>query len=134
MVRAGRSGIRSELRQSIERQVDFAAGAFDAEIADGADEFRVEILGVQEVQESELGIEIRGHGGGLDLLAAFQHDAARAAVAHQNFRDRRVHADLDPLARADAAMASDTEPMPPRTKPHSPRCPATPPMQWCSRM
>ena len=57
----------------------------------------VEILGVEQAQESELGIEIRGHRGGLDLLAAFQHHAARAAVAHQHFGDRRIHADLDAL-------------------------------------
>jgi hypothetical protein len=44
------AGIRGELRQAVERQIDFAVCAFDAEIADGADELRVEILGVQQAQ------------------------------------------------------------------------------------
>ncbi len=39
-----------------------------------------------------------------------------------------------PLARAESAMAFDTAPIPPCTKPHNPRWPLTPPMQWCSRM
>ena len=39
-----------------------------------------------------------------------------------------------PRLRAESAMAFETAPMPPRTNPHNPRWPFTPPMQWCSRI
>ena len=51
MVRPGRARIGGELGQAGKRQVDLAAGAFDAELPDGGDEFRIEIALLQRAAE-----------------------------------------------------------------------------------
>ena len=85
---------------------------------------------IHQFEKRQPRIEIAGHHVGRDFVAILQRDPADASFLHQNFRDGRVGADLcAPAARAESAMAFETAPMPPRTNPHNPRWPFTPPMQ-----
>ena len=94
VVRAGRAGIRREFRQSVQRQIDLATRALDAEVANRIHEFRRQIALIHQLEKRKLRIEIRSHHLGPNLLARFQRDAARSPIAHQHLAHRRIHADL----------------------------------------
>ena len=87
------------------------------------------MLWLDQPQESRLRIQIRGDDVGAEFVAVLQYHTRGAPIADQDSVHRRVHADFHPWLRADAAIASETAPMPPATNPQSPRFPATPPMQ-----
>src|SRR5262245_53528063 len=89
------------VRELREHQVDLGRGALDAEIPDVAEELRLELALVHELQEGALRIGVREHERGVDLLAARERHAADASVAAEDPRDLRVGADLRPaLARS----------------------------------
>src|SRR5688572_33233001 len=94
MLWAGRAGIRGELRQTRKRQVDLAACALYAEVADRGDEAGVEIARFQQLQERDLRVEVRSHRGGFDFLAAFENHAPRATAANGHAVNRSAGADL----------------------------------------
>ena len=86
-----------------------------------AAKLRIQFLRVQQFQKRQLRVEIRCHDARVNLLAIFQHDArtrgrrapARGSPAHSS-------AISAPWLRAEAAIASETAPMPPCTNPHEP--------------
>src|SRR5205085_1519557 len=73
-----------ELRESVQRQINLAACAFDAEAADGRQEVAVQVLRLDQLQESKLGVEIGCQAAGLDLLAVLQDHAVSASAADQD--------------------------------------------------
>src|SRR5687768_4015854 len=94
MLRAGRSRIRGELRQTRKRQVDLAACALNAEMTDRLNEAGVEIAWFQQLQERDLRVEVRSHRGGFDFLAAFENYAARTAAANGHTGNRSAGSNL----------------------------------------
>ena len=104
----GAPGIGGEFRQAGERQVDLAAGAFDAEMADGGEEIGVEVARVEQAQEGDLGVEVGGHRGALR--------SPRRSPAPRRKRGRRAPA-----------------PWPPARWCGSPRRPRAPRRRWPPR-
>ncbi len=73
--------------------------------------------------------QIRGDHRGFYLIPVLHHDAVRLAAFQQSRLTSASVRISAPRLRALAAMASDTAPMPPLTKPQRPRFRPTPPMQ-----
>ena len=125
-----RPGMAREFRQAVQRQVDLAAMCLRCESGgwrrrNPASRSRSSI----SRRNVTLRIEVGGHYARLRSLRRFP--------APRRARGRRAPACLAtaalvrisaPRLRAAAAMASETAPMPPRTNPHSPRWPPTPPI------
>ena len=94
MGREGGAGQAGEVRQAVERQVDLHRDAFDFERANRGEEIRGQFACFQELQESDLGIGVRGHHAGANLLSTGQRHTGRAAVLGEDFRHARAGANL----------------------------------------
>ena len=106
---AGQAG---EVREPVHGQVDLARRATELEPPDLLLERRIERAGLEQAQEGQPRIERAQDRGRLDLLAAFEDDAGRAAALHDHPRDGRLHADLRPerLRRAADRVADPAGP------------------------
>lgn len=97
MVRAGCAGVGGELGQPGKREVDLATRAFDAEVADGRDELRVEVALLEQLEKCELGVEVRSDLRALELGAIVERYALRTPAADEDFRDGSAGANLHAL-------------------------------------
>ena len=86
------TGHRPEFRQAGKGEVHLGAGPFDAEVMDRRYEFGIKIAPINQPQKRHLGVEIRGHRSGLDLLASFEHHSPGAAVTHHHLLNGRLRA------------------------------------------
>ena len=95
-------GGRREPRQARQREVHLGRHARRAEVAGPLHVLGVQGDRVEQPKQGRLGIDRRGHGGGLDLLAARQDDTGDAPVLQQQPLDGRARADLGAEAAGSA--------------------------------
>ena len=89
------AGKRREVRQRVEREVHLSGRAAESIALHPLDELVRQQLLSNHRQERAPRVDARRDQIGLDLVAVLEHHAARAVLAHDNARDRRLGADLD---------------------------------------
>ncbi len=130
MLRTGVPGNARELRESAERQIHLEGCSFEAE----ACACRRRISGSRrfssdQVEECAPRVEIgRDYVRRISSPSSSTTPAASAVLDDDYVIDGRIRANLGPACSAADGDRFDTAPMPPRTKPHNPRWPPTPPM------
>ena len=95
MLRTRRARQRSEIGQTIQRQIHLEGRAFDAETSDRPAELSVQVRGVDQLEEGHFGVEIGCDDVRLVFVAVFKYDAMSAAVPHQHTPDGCIHANLN---------------------------------------
>ena len=136
VLRPGRAGVAREIRQSVERQVDLAAGAFDAIFPDGRDEIRSQMRCDPTAAETSV--------AGRDCWRRYRRSISSPLSSTTPSARPFSHAGCSAtgaLVRISAPLAARRVGDGVRHRAHSAAhespqsaMPATPPITWCSRM
>ena len=78
---------RRKIRQAVERDVEFSGRAANLEVAGQAHDLRVEVAGVEQLQEGALWIDVGNDDVGVVLIAVGERHAAGPPAAHQDALD-----------------------------------------------
>ena len=106
-------GQPGELGQTVEGQVQLGRRAPGTQVPDALREPGVEMAGAEQREERPRGIGVRNDGAGADRLAARELHTGDAVAVERDARDGAPVRTVAPFARAAAASASVTPPMPP---------------------
>src|SRR5260221_5283278 len=87
-------GERWEIGQITEGEMTFAYVAIRTEVADAHSESRIELRGVEEMEESALGIDAGNHGVGGDFFATGEYEAGDSTILDANVANFGVGADF----------------------------------------
>src|SRR5260221_1463912 len=87
-------GERWEIGEITEGEMTFGDGSIRTEVADAQSESRIELRGVEEMEESALGIEAGNHGGGGDFFATGEYEAGDSTHLEANVANFGVGADF----------------------------------------
>ena len=98
VLRPGRPGSARKFGQAVERQVDFAGGAFAAIVADGLGEICGQLARVDQVQERDLRGQVAGDDRGFDFFAVSSTTPRARPFSTRMLLDRRVGSDLGAAA------------------------------------
>src|SRR5260221_331257 len=87
-------GERWEIGEITEGEMNFGYGAIRTEVADAQSESRIELRGVEEMEESALGIDAGNHGVGGDFFATGEYEAGDSTILDANVANFGVGADF----------------------------------------